>query len=100
MELDAQPGPGQGVPELVRQPGGELRQEPGPLRDPDGLLHLAEPGRHPLDRPGQVLDLVAGLSRVEVVEVARRDPGHLALESADPPADSVRDPGRDPGQGG
>ena len=40
VELDAHPGPGQRVPQLVGQPGRELGEQPGSLRLPDRLLHL------------------------------------------------------------
>ena len=45
----------------------------------DRLLHLSQLDAHAVDRPGQVLHLVALAAEVELLEVALRDPGHLPL---------------------
>ena len=94
MKLNAQPGARQRVPELMSHPRRKLRQHVGALRLADRLTHLPKLGAHPVDRPGQVVDLVAWRLRVQhkLAEVALGDPGHLVLQAVNSPTDAVGDP--------
>ena len=95
MQIDRQPGAGDGVAEFVGESSRQLAKQPLPLTGDERTAELFQLQAHVVDAVHEPADLVAGgwvgvAGDKRVAKLPLRDPCHVPFDGGDPRRESAR----------